>query len=163
MYGASVLQIRRKRVQAKGNRHFVRRFQPTQFSQVSQAIEVSANAETAIAGKFPLGILDRKAREFDRQSSATIDRPVHREPAPGVARGDRIEHAPLCVEPEVFGDLAPWAAQARRGLWTDQAGELLVAEREAGVGIHPPGKAQRVWPWQFRSAFDFRWRLRCRR
>ena len=102
-----------------------------QGGEPRQAVEIAANAETAIAGKIPHAIEDRQARQFDRQTPPPSTGQFSVMPLQVCVRGKRLHHAAIGIEREGFGDLAPQPAEAGRGARADQAGELVGAEREA--------------------------------
>jgi hypothetical protein len=61
-----------------------------------------------------------------------------------LARRNRVGDAALGIEAEDGCDFLPWSAECRRGSVADQAGECVIAKREAVVFVHVPGEAQRV-------------------
>src|SRR5690349_22103402 len=109
-----------------------------------QAVEVAADAEAAIAGKRAVPVEDRNTRQFDGQPPAAVDRPIQGNAVPGLAARDGFAHAVVGIEAEAFGDLAPGPPETCRGPRADQGCEFVGAEREISVGIHVPGKAQRI-------------------
>src|SRR5579859_5725306 len=117
MYGGSVLRFGRNNVGSKGSRRrlagladvvgfadvagltrfaglaeFAERLESSQLRQVLQAVEIAAHAKTAIAGELAVMVEDRQSRQFDRQTAAAVDGPVHDDTAPGLAGRDRLRH-----------------------------------------------------------------------
>ncbi|MFK4651502.1 hypothetical protein ABIF97_001436 [Bradyrhizobium japonicum] len=90
-----------------------------------QAVEIAADAKTPEAREIALAVVDRQARELDRQMLAAIGRPVHGDPGPGVVACKRLRDAAFGVERKFVGDLAPGAAEAGGGVRTDQVDELV--------------------------------------
>src|SRR5581483_12370203 len=104
MCGDSVRRLGRNIVRRKGRRFF-RWFRASELGQMREAVEIAADAETAIAGEIALVVIDRQSRQLDRQAAAVVDRPVDGDAAPGVARRDRLGDAAGGIESERFGDL----------------------------------------------------------
>ena len=108
------------------------------------ALDVAADAEAAEAGELALAVEHRQARHLDRQPLGfAIDRPIHHDAAPGVARGKCRCDLTLRIELERGRDLGPGAVEHDAGLRTEQAGEIFGAEREARCRVHLPDEAQR--------------------
>ena len=68
---------------------------------------------------------------------------MHDDAAPGVARRQRAGDLALAVELERVGDFGPGPVEHGGGLRTDQLGEVVDAEGEAGGRIHLPDEAER--------------------
>ena len=96
---------------------------------------------TPARGRTPAG---RKARP--RGARRCRRPPAHREPAPGVAGGDRLRHPALGVEAERRCDLLPRLPEHGGRPRPDQADEFVRAQREAAFLIHLPDEAQRMTP-----------------
>jgi hypothetical protein len=79
-----------------------------------EAVEIAADAKTLKPAKVALAVVDREAREFDRQMLAAIGRPVHGDAGPGVVARKRLRDAAVRIERKFVGDLAPGAAEACR-------------------------------------------------
>ncbi|MEY9271582.1 hypothetical protein ACVJDU_008794 [Bradyrhizobium diazoefficiens] len=109
-----------------------------------EAVEIAADAKALEAGEIARVVVDRQARELDRQMLAAIGRPVHGDPGPGVVAGQRLRHAPLRVEREFRGDLAPGTAEAGGRVRAHQADELAGRQHKAALCIHLPEEAQRM-------------------
>ena len=110
-----------------------------------QPLDVAADAEAAEAGELALAVEHRQAGHLDRQPlGLAVDRPIHHDAAPGVARGERGGDLALRVELERGGDLRPGPVEHGAGLGAEQAGEILGAEREARGCVHLPDEAQRA-------------------
>ena len=60
-----------------------------------------------------------------------------------VARGNRLHHAAVGIEPERLRRSRSTAGRSRPRARADQAGEFVGAEREAAFAIHLPHEAQR--------------------
>src|SRR6185437_1330652 len=81
------------------------------LGEMVEAVEIAADTKTAIAGKSAILVVHRQARQLHRQAAAAVDRPVERDPAPGLARADRLHDAARGIEPKGFRDLGPWPAE----------------------------------------------------
>ncbi len=76
--------------------------------QFGDASQIAADAETPVAAEFPGTVENRQAGQLDRQPlGAVVDRPSHREPAPGLAGGERLRNPALRIEGELGGDVLP--------------------------------------------------------
>src|SRR5579863_309815 len=109
-----------------------------------EALDVAADAEAPIADKLSGVVIDRQRRQFDRKAAAAIERPVQGDAAPGAAGRDRLDDLAVRIEAERLGEFAPWPAEASGGAHADQAAELVGAQRETAIGVHLPGKAERM-------------------
>ena len=123
-----------------------------------EAVEIAADAETAIAGEIALVVIDRQSRQLDRQAAAVVDRPVDGDAGPGVACRNRFSDAAGGIEPEGLSNLVPGPSETGGRARADQPGEFIRAEEEAVRFIHLPGEAQRLKP---RDECAFGRNLRC--
>ena len=113
------------------------------FDQAVHAIEIAADAETAITGKAAIAVLQRQRRQFDGKTLAIIHGPQQRDTAPGLPRGKRLREAMIGIEAVFGGDVAPLAAGYRGRLRTDQAKEVAGIDAEGVLVIKLPDEAQR--------------------
>ena len=149
--GCGALRRRRRGVIGVRRRHEADRPFAARARQLVDAGDVAADAKTAIAAKAAVAIEHRQARQLDRQPVAGfIHRPGNDDAAPGLVARHRARDLIVGIEFQLGRDLAPGAAERRRGFRPDQRDEFIGADDEAAVGIHLPDEPQRVTPFDDR-------------
>ena len=82
--------------------------------QLVDAVDVAADAETAIAAEAAVAVEHRQARHFDRQPLAGIvHRPGNDDAAPGFAARHRARDLIVGIELQLGGNFAPRPAECR--------------------------------------------------